>query len=185
MGLIRPAELAKLFTAILCGDERLLDTARERLTSSLGPIDIISPIYPWTHTKYYEKEMGTELKRVFFFFEDLFQPDMLPDIKNMTNEIERHFSEKATTGMPGRHVNIDPGYLTLSKVVLASTKDYSHRIYIGKGIYGEVTLYFRDKTYQPFPYTYPDYRSKEYIELFNMVRRMLLNIKNRKGVNYN
>ena len=171
---IKPVEQAKLFTALLSRDEGLFDIASERLSSSFGPVEITSPIYPWIHTRYYEKEMGTDLKRIFLFFRIPIQPDLLSDIKNMTNDIEIYFMNNAIAGMPGRPINIDPGYLTLSKVILASTKDYSHRVYIGKGIYAEVTLHYRDKTYQPFPYTYPDYGSKEYIDMFNRVRERLL-----------
>lgn len=169
MGL-RPPEKAMLFTALLSGDERLFDSASERLSSSFGPIEIRTPFQPWTYTEYYTKEMGSNLKRAFLFFAKPVEPDRLSDFKIITNEMERSFAEKVPPGMPRRPVNIDPGYLTLSKVVLASTKDYSHRIYIGKGIYAEVTLYYQGKSYQPFPYTYPDYRSEEYIEMFNRVR---------------
>lgn len=171
-------EKTKLFTAILSREAGLFDTTRERLSLSFGPVKIISPIYPWTHSRYYEGDMGTDLKRIFLFFDMPIQPDTLPDIKNMTNEFERYFRDNAAADMAGRPVNIDPGYLTLSRVVLASTKDYSHRIYIGKGIYAEVTLYYKDKTYRPFQYTYPDYRSPEYISLFNMARdRMFSDVK--------
>lgn len=114
--------------------------------------------------------MGTDLQRVFFFFEQPIEQDKLSDIKIVTNEIENIYMNNAAHGGPKRSVNIDPGYLTLAKVVLASTKDYSHRIYIGKGIYGELTLYFINNTFNPIPTTYPDYRSKEYIDMFNGMR---------------
>lgn len=170
----KPPEKATLFTSLLSGDERLFDSASERLSSSFGPIGIRSPIQPWAYTEYYKKEMGSNLKRAFLFFEKPIEPDRLSDFKIITNEMERYFAGKAPSGIPRRPVNIDPGYLTLSKVVLASTKDYSHRVYIGKGIFAEVTLYYMDKTYQPFSYTYPDYRSQEYIEMFNKVRERVL-----------
>jgi hypothetical protein len=76
-----------------------------------------------------------------------------------------------------RQINIDPGYLSLDKVVLATHKDYSHRLYLGKGIYGEVTLFFKDKTFNPFPWTYPDYRTHEYINFFNDAREICYNRK--------
>lgn len=148
----------------------LFDGVGVRLSSSFGPIGIRTPIRPWTYTEYYTKEMGSDLKRVFLFFEKPVEPDRLSNFKIITSDVERYFAVKAPSGIFRRTVNIDPGYLTLSKVVLASTKDYSHRIYIGKGIYAEVTLYYQDKSYWPFPYTYPDYRSEEYIEMFNRVR---------------
>ncbi len=174
MGFIRPVEEARLFTALLSKDERLFQIAREKLSSSLSTVDFVSPVYPWAHTRYYEKEMGTDLKRVFLFFEQPVQPDILPYVKKMTNELEVYFRANSGETMPARPMNIDPGYLTLAKVVLAATKDYYHRIYIGEGIYAEVTLYYRDKTYQPFLHTYPDYRSQEYISIFNEARERML-----------
>jgi len=173
MDYIGQIEEAKLFTAILSGDEGLFDIVKEKLTSSLGPIEMTTPVRPWTYTSYYEKEMGCALKRIFLFFSRSVPLEILPDIKNETNEIEMYFKTHRTPDMPARPVNIDPGYLTRSKVVLASTKDYSHRIYIGKGIYAEVTLYYKNRSYRPLPYTYPDYRSGEYIEMFNMARGRL------------
>lgn len=170
MGSIKPVEDVKLFTALLSRDERLFHIVQERLSSAFGSVDFVSTVFSWTYSRYYEKEMGTDLKRIFLFFEKIIKPDTLPDIKILTNVLETNCSNKTYSTIRGRPINIDPGYLTLSKVVLATTKDYSHRIYIGKGIYAEVTLYFMDKTFQPFPYTYPDYRSKEYISMFNMMR---------------
>lgn len=174
MGIIRPVEQVKLFTAILFGNEGVLNTAREKLTSALGPVDMSSPVWSWSHSNYYEKEMGADLKRIFLFFERHVTPDRLSDIKNITNEIENSFrmdqEQCKELKLPDRPVNIDPGYMTLAKVVLASTKDYAHRIYIGKGVYAEVTLFFQDKTFQPLPHTYPDYRSGEYVGLFNAAR---------------
>src|SRR3989304_2017859 len=174
MGIIRPVEQVKLFTAILFGNEGVLNTAREKLSSALGPVDMSSPVWTWSHSNYYEKEMGADLKRIFLFFERPVTPDLLADIKNMTNEIEGSFrrdqEQCKELKLPERPINIDPGYMTLAKVVLASTKNYPHRIYIGKGIYAEVTLFYQDKTFQPLPHTYPDYRSGEYVALFNTAR---------------
>ncbi|MBI5756814.1 MAG: DUF4416 family protein [Nitrospirae bacterium] len=229
MSSIKPVGEVKLFAGILFRDKEYIDIIRDKLSSAFGPIDLTSPVWPWVHSSYYEKEMGTDLKRVFFFFERPIQPDQLPDIKIMTNEFEASFMATAKDGANSRGtkgdenqikdsrgqgfkgsseldlaasisafylhltprpleslnpdfqrafsgenllrpVNIDPGYITLAKVVLASTKDYSHRVYIGKGIYAEVTLSYENKTFRPFSYTYPDYRSDEYIALFNMAR---------------
>jgi len=179
MGIIRPVEQVKLFTAILFGNEGVLNTAREKLSSALGPVDMSSPVWTWSHSNYYEKEMGADLKRIFLFFERPVTPDLLADIKNMTNEIEGSFrrdqEQCKELKLPERPINIDPGYMTLAKVVLASTKNYAHRIYIGRGIYAEVALYYQDKTFQPLPHTYPDYTGHEYIALFNTARGLTRN----------
>ncbi|MCC6544900.1 MAG: DUF4416 family protein, partial [Nitrospirae bacterium] len=139
------------------------------LSSALGPIDMESPVWTWSNSTYYEKEMGTDLKRTFLFYERPITPDQLADIKHITNEMEKG-SGMDTANLPERPINIDPGYLTLAKVVLASAKDYAHRIYIGKGIYAEVTLIYRDKTFNSMSHTYPDYGSDDYIAMFNMAR---------------
>lgn len=174
MGYIKPPYKAKLFTALLSKDKELFSIIREKLSFHFGPVDVTTPVSPWTHSKYYEKEMGTELMRVFLFFERPIGQDSLSDVKIVTNEIERCFMNNTYTERPKRLVNIDPGYLTLAKVVLASTKDYAHRIYLGNGIYAEGTLYYKDKTFQPNPHTYPDYRSKESVTMFNEVRNRMM-----------
>ncbi|HLB05125.1 MAG TPA: DUF4416 family protein, partial [Thermodesulfobacteriota bacterium] len=112
MGLIKPVEEARLFTALLSREEGLIHAARERLSLSFGPVDFASEISPWAYTRYYEKEMGTDLKRQFLFFERPILPDALSNIKNMTNDLEADFRTSADAVMPGRPVNIDPGYLT-------------------------------------------------------------------------
>lgn len=116
--------------------------------------------------------MGTGLLRTFVFFERLLDPEKLASVKNMTNLIEKRLSH-ATSG--NRRINIDPGYITEAKVVLASTKDFSHRVYIGRNIYAEVTLQFREqgRTFVALEHTYPDFRRKDMIELFNRARGLL------------
>lgn len=169
MGEIKIPTLAKLFVGMISNEEPLFDKAKERLVDLYGPVDLESIIYPWEHTTYYEKEMGKNLKRRFLFFQDLIQQDRLAEVKITTNEIERSFVREDGK----RRINLDPGYITSAKVVLASTKDFSHRLYLCKGIYGEVTLQYKEKTFHPLLHTYPDYRTKDYIELFNSVRKKL------------
>ena len=118
--------------------------------------------------------MGRGLKRRFYSFSESIKPDRLVDIKLLTNEIEDRFSRSAD--FPSRRINLDPGYISPAKLVLASTKNYSHRIYLAKGIYAEVTLYFEKGTFHSFPWTYPDYKSKEYLEIFNKIRGGYLKI---------
>src|SRR4030066_236184 len=101
MGIIRPVEQVKLFTAILFGNEGVLNTAREKLSSALGPIDMSSPVWTWSHSTYYAKEMGADLKRIFLFFERPVTPDLLADIKNLTNEIEGSF-RRNSANLPER-----------------------------------------------------------------------------------
>ena len=169
---IRKPIPVKLFIGMISHEPLLFDECAKLLCSEFGPLDIRAPIVAWDQTDYYQQEMGAELQRTFLFFERLIAPEQLASIKNMTNQIEKRFSP-ATSGK--RRINIDPGYITEAKVVLASTKDFSHRIYIGQHIYAEVTLQFREKgrTFVVLEHTYPDFRRKDMIELLNKARGLL------------
>ncbi len=160
----------KYFVGTIFREKEILDKVIKILKKKFGEIEFESEIFPFTHTDYYEEEMGKNLMRKFFSFKPLKSPEELVKLKLFTVEVEKKFMEKNK-----RRVNIDPGYVELSKVVLASTKNFSHRIYLGKGIYAEVTLYFKKGEFHPLFYTYPDYRTKEYIEFFKKVRNSLKN----------
>lgn len=172
MGQISPATPVKLFIGMISNRHPLFDEVRQRLVSRFGPIDLESPVYPWTHTTYYEKELGPDLKRRFLFFKEPISPDTLHEIKQFTNELEQQRTRKTAEGSL-RRINLDPGYIAPSKIVLATTKDYSHRIYLRDGIYAEVTLVYQGKSFVPLPHTYPDFRSEEYIALFNEARKRI------------
>jgi len=159
----------KLFIGMLSSETPLCDELKERLSEIFGPVDLESPLWQWSHTDYYAEEMGENLKRKFVFFQRLINPESIAEIKLRTNELERQYLRENK----GRRINLDPGYLSLANVVLVSTKDFSHRIYLGNGIYGEVTLIYSGKTYQPLPYTYLDFRTEEYIQLFREARELL------------
>jgi Domain of unknown function (DUF4416) len=172
MGIVSPAAPVKLFIGMITGQPALYDQVRRPLTERFGPVDLESPVFPWTHTAYYEKEMGPDLKRQFLFFEQPVSPDTLPEIKGFTNTLEQRWV-RSSPERNFRQINLDPGYVALSKLVLATTKDYSHRIYLRDGIYAEVTLMFQGKSFVPLPHTYPDFRSEEYIALFNRARQSI------------
>jgi hypothetical protein len=165
MGKAREPQKVKIFIGLLIARLSLLPQVYQLLEEKLGTVDLSSQVLDFNYTNYYEAEMGTGLKRVFLGFSDLVTPDRLVDIKLFTNDLERTLSEGGK-----RLVNIDPGYLTAAKVVLATTKDYAHRLYLGSGIYGEVTLVFRQKQFQPLAWTYPDYRTEAYHEFFRQLR---------------
>ncbi len=165
MGNITQRLPVKLFTGLIFQDLTLLEQVKTILAGRFGRIDFQSGTLPFSHTDYYEEEFGRDLKRVFVSFARLIPPEGLARIKVKTNQIERRFHRGRS-----RRINIDPGYLDLGKVVLASTKDYVHRIYLDRGIYAEVTLFFQDKTFRPWPWTYPDYKTADYIAIFNQVR---------------
>ncbi len=167
MGTIRLPEPAKLVVSILGGDVALLEEAEAALQEAFGPVDYRTDLLPFHHTAYYEPEMGPDLKRRIVAFQRLVDPGDLSAIKRKTNALEERWAVEGK-----RRVNLDPGYVDLGKLVLASTKNHAHRIYLGQGIYAEVTLQYRSGRFQPWPWTYPDYASEEYCRLFGEIRAL-------------
>jgi hypothetical protein len=161
-------EKAIFFVGVLFSREDYLLFVREKVAERLGGILFESAPVPWDFSRYYEEELGHPLKKTFIFLEDLIDPGSLAGIKVATNEIEKELS---TGGK--RNINLDPGYLTPSKIVLASTKNYSHRIYIGQGIFAEITLVYLNGGYRPHLFTYRDYASGTYAEIFGRAREVL------------
>jgi hypothetical protein len=168
MGVLHSPEVSRLFIGMLFSRQEILEPVTHVLIEAYGKALFQSPPRVWDFSDHYADELGSPVLRSFIFFDSCIDPAMLSDIKLSTNDIETKFSEGNK-----RKINLDPGYLTLSKVVLASTKDYSHRICLGKGIYGEVTLFFKNNRFNSFPYTYRDYREQEYLELFQRMRDRL------------
>jgi hypothetical protein len=164
-----PPEPALLFVGTLYHKKEYLIASKEKLTGLFGEIIMESQSLDWDYSDYYKDELGWPIKRAFVFFKNNINPEALADIKLMTNDIEQQL---AIGGK--RNINLDPGYLTPSKVVLASTKNYSHRLCIGRGIYAEVTLIYKDNRYQPHLFTYRDYASDAYREIFAQARELLI-----------
>lgn len=164
---------ALLFFGLLARSEEGLVEVRKTLASEYGAITSCSEIIPFSHSRYYESEMGPGLVRQWVLTDRMIGQDEIGAIKLRTNDIE-DLARSAIDGEssePGRSVNIDPGYLTLAKVVLATTKDHSHRLYLGHGIYAEVTLaYHAGKGFGPMPWTYPDHREPVALTFFGDAR---------------
>ncbi len=139
------------------------------LESKAGRVLLKSEPFPFHHTTYYEQEMGPGLIRQWCAFENLVWPDALVDLKHMTNAMEMQHPNRHGV----RRVNIDPGIVSLGNLVLASTKNYSHRVYLGRGIYAEVTLIFRQQRFVPLDWTYPDYREEKALNFFTETREIL------------
>lgn len=171
MGKITPPERAMLFAGFLFNDILIFEKSLELLTKLHGEILFKSQQINWNYSEYYKDELGGNILRQFVFFKNLIDPVNIVDIKIQTNKFEEMFTINNR-----RRINIDPGYLTLFKIILATTKNYSHRIYLGKGIYAEATLIYKNNTYTPFFYTYKDYRGKEYIDIFIKARNELKTI---------
>jgi hypothetical protein len=174
MGKVRKPLPVKLFMGMLSPDPALFDACSQILIKEYGALDHASEASPWCNSEYYREEMGAGIFRKFIFFEQLIDPGNLPMIKTFTNKLEQTYSvlEGPTTK---RRINLDPGYVTEAKVVLATTKDFAHRVYIGAGLFAEVTLYYslRGRCFLPFAYTYPDYRSEACQKMFQTARGLL------------
>ena len=170
MGKPHPPEPALFFTGILYSENTYFEKAKKNLLDSFGPSLMETSPVSWDHSDYYREELGSPIMRIFIFFRSLISHEEITDIKLKTNSIEDSLSLDGK-----RKVNIDPGYLTLANVVLATTKGYSHRLYLGKGIYGEVSLLYKEKsrTFMPNIFTYPDYQDKQCIEMFIKAREFL------------
>ena len=163
----------KLIVGILAADSSCLKVAIEAIEKELGEVDLVSDIWPFDKTDYYKEQTGLSILRQFVSLNELIDPGRLSEIKLKTNRVEEKLAETLTQLLP-RPVNFDPGIIEPSKLILATTKNYSHRIYIGNRIYAEVTLIFHKGTWQPMEYTYPDYRQECYFAFFDKVRAKLI-----------
>ena len=166
MGNITHPLPVKLICGIIANNERLFLEVEKILSKKFGPIDVKSQIFDFNFTDYYEKEMGAPLSRRLLAFKPLIQQDALADIKIMTNKLELAFCHQGK-----RQINIDPGYLLLERFVLASGKNFAHRIYLGQGIYADLTLIYRKGAFRELPWTYPDYADEPILGFLAQVRR--------------
>lgn len=167
MGEIKRFKPDKLVMPILISRQRMRAPLLEELRSRFGPVDYTSIDLPFTYTRYYDEEMGTPITRFFISFLRLVNPGALARIKGETNQLECLFTEAGR-----RKVNIDPGLLNLGRFVLASSKDGSHRIPLSDGVFAEVTLMYEKGSYRPLEWTYPDYRSEDYLKILEDIRRL-------------
>lgn len=168
MAHIRQPEQVKILFGLLYPDLEWLSRIEEAIESHWGRIDMRSEPFDFHYTHYYADEMGERLMRSWCTVKNLASPADLADWKVLSNQLEEKWSREEN-----RIVNIDPGYICLSKLILASAKDFAQRIYLGRGIYAEITLSFTGGTFIPMPWTYPDYRDA--IPMFNQWRETLKN----------
>jgi hypothetical protein len=165
MGVPLKQKPVKLVASLIYGEDVHRRYAEDMLEAAYGPLGEPRAFLPFGYTDYYLEEFGPGLQRRLVCFRNLVALESLPEIKLATNRFEDRSRKDGK-----RRVNIDPGYLTEAKLVLLTTKDYSHRIYVGKSIFAESTLCFRKGTFVAWPWTYPDYASPEIVSYFNRVR---------------
>ena len=160
----------KLFVGILTSLPEIVPQAEDRLAALFGPVDSRSEPALFDSTQYYNEAMGSPIHRYFLSFSKLIEPSAIAETKIRTNNLESVFSSQYPS--PPRPINLDPGYLEQSKIVLASTKNFYHRILISGGIYAEVTLHFEGNEWRSFPWTFPDYKTGRYHSYFTSLRRL-------------
>jgi hypothetical protein len=161
----------KLIAAIMVARERLIEEAISVLSPSYGVLEFTSPVFPFTHSRYYAGEMGEALVKTFCSFRGVLEPEEIVARKLEAMACEQSFLREGTSS---RQVNVDPGYLDEMKLVMATTKNASHRVYIGSGVHGDVELVYGHGTFAPLEWTYPDYREPVALEFFSKVRREYL-----------
>jgi len=170
MGSPNPDQREKLVASIIYAPEVEVGALLAELESSWGPIDYLGQELAFDHTDYYIEEMGSDLRRRIVAFRRFLDPADLAAIKLASNEME----EGRRDARGKRRVNIDPGFLAADKLVLATTKNYSHRIYLGRGIFADLTLLYRDGSYSPLEWTYPDYASEKIRGIMGAIRRAMM-----------
>ncbi len=161
----RPPQPAKLVISLFMKDKELVEPVSEELIRKFGDADMVSAWLPFDYTSYYAAEMGMPLFRRMFAFKTLIQQECLAKIKLLTNEIEKKYSQESR-----RNINIDPGYLLLERFVLATGKNFTHRIYIGQNIYADLTLTYQKGDFRTLPWTYPDYADENMLIFLRQVR---------------
>ncbi len=156
---------AKLVIGFFLKEKDLVVPVVKALVDKFGPVDIVSPWFPFNFTTYYEAEMGASLFRRMLAFETMIKQSALSDIKLTTNDLELEYSKNSK-----RMINLDPGYMLRERFVLATGKNYSHRIYIGKRIYADLTLIYIKGRFRKLPWTYPDYAEQNMLTYLERVR---------------
>lgn len=167
----QPPEV-KLICGMISSQARMFDLAMGPLSDAFGPADLVSEVMDFDFTHYYDAEMAWPLYRKFVSFARVVRADVLVQAKLRTNAIEADLAGAAGGGPP-RPINLDPGYIEASKLVLASMKNFSHRIYMGQGVYAEITLMYRKGRWKPLPWTFPDYASPRYHAFLTEARMRL------------
>ncbi len=168
----KPFSPVKLICGIIASEEKFFKRAEGRLAELYGPLDLVSPSFRFNFTDYYEEQMGRNLKRKFVSFTNLISPERLGEIKIRTNALEEEIMKEFKSGK--RIVNLDPGYMTASALIMATAKDFAHRIPLQSGIYAHLELLFGKKDVRMLNWTYPDFKTEGYQMFLLDVRRIYL-----------
>ena len=169
----QPPKPAKLIVGFFLKDRSLAGEIARKLQERLGDVDMVSPWHDFDFTTYYDREMGSPLSRRLIVFKALVEQRRLAEIKLATNRLELAYRQEGR-----RRVNIDPGYLLAERFVLATGKNFTHRIYLDQGIYADLTLIYCKGGFRTLPWTYPDYADSRLIDFLTLVRnKYMLDVK--------
>ncbi len=178
MGTAKNPEPVKLFLAVMYTDTSIMEEAIDSCKARFGDIDTqYGPLEVNRFTDYYDAEMGKGIKKLYIFFKELIKRGELAVVKTFTNNIEQRLIKNKS-----RLVNLDPGYLSIDKLILATTKDFYQRIYLSEGIFAEITLHYQKGRYRYFSWTYPDYKDREVQTFLEQVRTQLVGTLRKRGV---
>ncbi len=169
----------KFITAFIYNNDIIYQKTKKIIVKKFGKLDYESDKLNFDSTNYYQPEMGKPLFRKFISFQELRDPAQFIKIKLFCIKLEKKFAKNNK-----RTINIDPGYIHKAKLVLTTTKDFAHRIYLGKGIYAEVTLFYQNGEFQHFPTTFPDYRTTTYKNIFEQIRSIYIKQKPTKETSF-
>lgn len=164
MGQINEFKKVKLFCGLIFSQTAASEKAKVLLEEHFSSIDSQSALIPFGITDYYQAEMGAPLFRQFVSFKELLAPEKLPEIKTITNRLEKQFA-----GSGKRIVNLDPGYLSDANVIIATSKNHYHRVPLNNGIYAHLEYVLKNKQLTFLPWTYPDFQTESYLAFFRQL----------------
>lgn len=175
MSTLKEPPPVKFFASVLLSKNADTEKLIQTLAAEFGDMDYTSEHYEFNQTRYYEEEMGTGLKRIVLSFRELIRRERIVDIKIRCNTIEEMFADSEGN----RTVNIDPGYIAGEHLILSTGKGYYHRPYLGRGVYADLTLVYRDNNFKSLEWTYPDYKVGYMQQIFHRIRDIYMNDLNR------
>ncbi len=165
MGILHPHPPVKLICGLLCHPDQPVQAVHLAIEKRWGPIAAQTEWFDFSHTPYYRKEMGDGLKKQYLSIDPLVPIDRMPEIKLESNETEKRFTRDGN-----RRANIDPGYLADAKILMITTKNLAHRVYVGRNLFVDLQLIYKKDSYYPMPWAFADMREPKVIQFFNTVR---------------
>lgn len=169
MSKLHEPPLVTLFFSIIFSNDSEFDNCINDLVNKYGDIELLSDKFSFEFSDYYNEEMGNALSRKFISLKKLISRDKIVDIKIHSNTLEEKYSIRGK-----RTINLDPGYLSAEHLILSTGKGFSHRPYLGRGVYADLTLLYKDNRFKSLEWTYPDYKTEQIQTYFYKLRKLYL-----------